>query len=587
MSRLVALVLFFLPVAAYANDLSVGYISRLPEIPYVWNSTNPTREGWPAAGDAVTWRAHVRNVGSTAVEAAYEWRIDGAAVSSGTIHIEANATASADLPQTWTFDRHRITFVVDPQKQIAEESERNNSLEVYSDALAVGFWVEQSFYDYFTRYQRDLGTGSTTFEDWADRIINLYNDEAALAIYPETPAGVQDRWRLQKVVIVPDDALPLTPIPNAGMMDGEPNATQMPDRSDRTVDLQWGFRTDTLYAYGDHRTVTPDNPFYLESSVVHELGHARYLTDVYPWNVPVAGADHTIDIMENGAPVVGSDLMPWDGLYVHFTDDAGLMNHQFTFIDRYSAVALNRIGGARATRGNYNDPENVGNFLNDLPAQNRLTIRDASGQPLRNADVRIYQSAGESNAWYATHYDNTPDLTLQTDANGQVLVGRNPFATNGAVVNYWRGSNVVAIVRVATAGRVLYGFLESRAFNLAYWRGQTAFADHDLTVGVPFCANLAVPTLRSPGYDSEQPSPLVKLSWNAVAGATKYTVWVSANGEAPRALQSTTSTSIDASLPGRVYWWIEAEVPGCASRRSDAWRFSANAPKRRRAAQSQ
>jgi hypothetical protein len=576
MARILSLLLLLFPVAVFANDLSVGYISRLPEMEYVWGSTNPTREGWPAVGQQVTWRAHVRNVSPTPADIRYEWRIDGAVVQSGTMHIDANTNATADLQDTWSFDRHHITFVADGQQ-----------LEVFSDALAVGFWVEQSFYDFFNRYQRDLGTGSLTFEDWAQRIIRLYNDEAALAIYPETPAGVYDRWRLQKVVVVPDGALPLTPIPNEGMMDGEPTATQMPDRSDRTVDLQWGFRTSMLYAYQDHRTISPDNPFYLEASVVHELGHARYLTDAYAWNVPVAGTDHTIDIMENGARVVGSPFMPFDGVYVHFSADQGLMNHQFTFIDRYSAAALNRIAGARATRGNYNDPENIGSFLNDLPAENRLTIRDRSGQLLRNAEIRIYQSAGDSDAWYATHYDNTPDVILQTDENGQVRVGRNPFATDGPVKNYWRSSNVVAIVRVATATQVLYGFLESREFNLAYWRGEMQFADHDLSVGAPFCREFDVPTLAAPAYDAQAGSPLVTLSWNPVAGGTKYTVWASSNGGRPQAIESTTSTTASAYLPGVVYWWVEAEVPGCPSRRSDASRFSGPAPVRRRAVHSQ
>jgi hypothetical protein len=575
MPRILALFLALLPTTLLASDLSVGYISRLPEIEYVWDSKNPTREGWPAAGSQVTWRAHVRNASASPVDATYEWRVDGVAVQHGSIHIDPNASATSDLQQTWAFERHRIAFVAGGKQ-----------LEVFSDALAVGFWVEQSFYDYFNRYQRDLGTGSLTFEDWAERIIGLYNDEAALAVYDDAPAGVYDRWRLQKIMIVPDGALPLTPIPNAGMMDGEPNKTQMPDRSDRTVDLQWGFPTDTLFGYQNRQTISPANPFYLDSAVVHELGHARYLTDVYAWNVPVAGSDHTIDIVENGMPVVGSALMPWDGLYVHYTNEPGLMNHHFTFIDRYSAVALNRIAGQRATRGNYNDPENVGSFLNDLPGQNRLTIRDSSGELLRNAEVRIYQSVGGTDAWYATHYDNAPDLVLQTDANGQVLVGRNPFATNGPVMNYWRGSNVVAIVRVATSARVLYGFLEAREFNLAYWRGQTDFADYTLSVGVPLCRALDVPVLQSPAYDAQQ-SPLVTLAWSAVPDASSYTLWASSNGERPRVVASTTSTSTTVYLPGRVYWWVEAEVSGCASRRSDAWRFTAATTQRRRAVQSQ
>jgi hypothetical protein len=561
----------------------VTHISRVPEIDYVWNSSDPAREGWPADGEEVTWKAHVRNDSDTAVNADYEWRIDGVREKTGSITIAANATADVDVPRPWTFERHRITFQIDPQNRVAEESERNNSVEISTDALSVGFWVEKSFYDYFRVHQKDLGVGSTCFENWAQRAITLYNDEATLAIYPETPNGVLDRWRLQKIVIVPDGALPLTPIPNFATMAGEPSGTQMPDRSDRTVDLQWGFRSALLNFYTDGRTTAPTNPFYIQTSLIHELGHARYLTDVYAWNVQNAPAAHTIDIRENGSLVAGSVLMPATGTFVHFTPESGLMNQNYTFIDRYSAIALNLIAGQRATRGNYNDPENVGAFLNDLPAQNRLTIRDGSGELLANADVRIYQSVGGVDAWYASQYDDTPDLTLRTDASGQMLAGRNPFATNGPVVNYWRASNVVAIVRVAKDSRVLYGFLESRLFNLAFWRGDTEFADHDLAVGVPPCQNISIPMLRGPAYDSEPTSPNVTLSWNAKSGATKYNVWASANGQRPRLLVSTTDTSVTEYVPGRVYWWVEAESGGCPPRRSEAWRFTASDRPRRRA----
>ncbi|MGZ7040810.1 MAG: CARDB domain-containing protein [Thermoanaerobaculia bacterium] len=579
----VILAFLLIPITAIANDLTVTYISRSPDIDYVWDSSNPTREGWPAEGEEITWRAHVRNISSEPVSATYEWRIDAGLQSTGSITIAANGSGTIDLPWRWTFERHRIALTIDPANEIAEESERNNTVEIFSDALSVGLWVEQSFYDSFNLHQHDLGAGSTSFENWAQGPITLYNDEAAMAIYPETPDGVRDRWRLQKIVIVPDGALPLTPIPNFGMMAGEPSGTQMPDRSDRTVDLQWGFRSAQLTVYTDRRTVSHTNPFYLQSSLVHELGHARYLTDVYAWNVQNGAPAQTIDIMENGVPVVGSGLMPTSGTYVHFTPELGLMNQNYTFIDRYSAIALNLIAGRRATRGNYNDPENVGAFLNDLPAQNRLTIRDASGELLRDADVKVYQSTGGADVWYASNYDNTPDLALRTDANGRVLVGRNPFSKDGPVVNYWRASNVVAILRVAAGSRVLYGFLESRLFNLAYWRGETQLADHDLTVGPPLCQNISLPALRQPAYDSENASPNVTLSWTAKTGATNYNVWASANGERPRLLASTTATQWTAYLPGRVYWWVEAEFGDCPPRRSEAWRFHANAARRRRA----
>lgn len=52
---------------------------------------------------------------------------------------------------------------------------------------------------------------------------------------------------------------------------------------------------------------------------------------------------------------------------------------------------MNLIAGHRATVGNFNEPENLGVYLNDLPAKNRLTLQDQSGHPLPGANVTVYR----------------------------------------------------------------------------------------------------------------------------------------------------------------------------------------------------
>jgi hypothetical protein len=577
-STLVLLALFLLAAPAGA-DLTIAYISRLPEIDYVWNSSRPNVEGWPAAGQQVTWRGHVRNfASSTARNVIYRWLLDGNEVSRGTGDF-APGTTSVDYPWTWTFSRHRLSLEVDIAKAIAEPSELNNRLEVFTDALSVGFWVEQSLYDHFRQNQHRLGIGSTSWDNWAQRHIDFFNEMAALAIYPETPEGVIDRLRVQKIVIVPDGALPLVPIPDHGQRAGEPNASTHPKMTDRSIDLQWGFRSSALPSYNNFTSVDLRNPFYLAPVLLHELGHARYLVDVYGWNLVQSPPANEIDVRDKGTRIVDG---PYAGKQILFaTPEQGFMNDSLTFIDRYSAIALNRIAGHRATRGNYNDPENMGEFLNDLPLQNRLTIRDAAGSPVPDAEVRIFRSEGEKEAWYATDYDATPDLVLRTDSNGRVLVGRNPFSP-GDVTLYWRKSNVVAIVQVERAGNVTHGFLESRLFNLAYWRGQREFADYDLVVGLTHCTKDA-PELISPRYAAGA-SGRVKLDWNPVEYATGYRIFASSDLRKPAFIGTTSATEFDASLRGDVRWWVEAEIAGCPSRRSETGRFFAEAPVRRRPA---
>ncbi|HYU25621.1 MAG TPA: hypothetical protein VEO74_10490, partial [Thermoanaerobaculia bacterium] len=210
-------------------------------------------------------------------------------------------------------------------------------------------------------------------------------------------------------------------------------------------------------------------------------------------------------------------------------------------------------------------------------AENRLTIRDGSGAPLANAEVEIFQSTLDRyEEWYATDYDDVPDLTLRTDANGQVLVGRCPFSEDGVVVNFWRGSNTVAIMRVNHA---LYGFLESAAFNMEYWRGHTELGEVDVVVSDrgDVCG-VAGPTI----LDAKEDDGAVTLSWAGVDGATLYRVMAAADGGAPRTAIATAKTSATVRLAGGVYLWIEAERAGCPSVRSSTWHVFVT-PTRRRA----
>lgn len=576
MPRLPLILFALLTSPLLAGDFTISHISREPELPFVWASANPRVEGWPAVGAEVTWRAHVRSFFDEPKQIEYTWSIDGVAIHSGTTTLAPNAITTIDLPRTWNFERHRLSIAIDTTNAVVEESEQNNELTVITDALAVGFWVERSLYDHFRQYQSRLGVGSTSFEDWAQRQIAYFNDMAALAVYPETPNGVLDRWRLQKLVIVDDGALPLHGLPD----DASPGANggSHPDKDDQTVDLMWGFRTATLGAYQDVTTLGPSNPFYVNGALFHELGHARYLVDIYAWNVRHQPPNFVVDIQENGESIVGPYVAP---VYAWRTLEQGLMNTHLTFIDRYSAIAMNLIAGARATYGNYNEPRNFASFLNDLPEENRITIRDENGALMTNASVKIYQSVANGKEWYATHYDNTPDLDLTTDTNGQVLVGRSPFAANGRVIHAYGNTNGTAIVRVAKDGRIAYGFLESRLFNLEYWRGNTHFADHNLTVGL-FTCTAETPSITSPSWDSMQRGP-VTLMWEGLSGATEYRIYASTDLQPPQLIATTTGFSTQVQLTGHVYWWVEAQTANCGPRRTDVSRFDVLSMKKRRA----
>jgi hypothetical protein len=466
--------------AGYGDDLDVGWIARLPRYNYEWGSTNPDIDGWPYIGQTVTWQVNVKSWFLNDLNGVqYKWYLDGVQVDSGSINISAGALVTVNLPWIWTFTRHEIKFVIDPNNHFQEEEEQNNELMVYTNAIAAGFYVEQSTYNYFRRYQKELRVHSNSWEDWAQRHVKRWNQMFASAVFPESPNGVIDRIRLDNITIVPDKALPL-----AGGL-----ATNNPNLNDRSVDLQWGFTAEGIQGsfYANHISPTDNNAFYFEGSLLHELGHARYLIDVYGFNVQDNGTGNTVAIKENGSLVVGTLLMSKN----YYTPMTGLMNGQYTYVDRYSAAAMNLIAGHRAVKGNYNAPDNIGIFMDDLPSQNRLTLKDAEGNIIPNANLKVYRAAGQAGVWYGKYFDDTPDMQLASDSAGRVLLGRCPFSSTGTITHDYGYSNAVIILRVAAGSKVGYAFFESLWMNLQYWGGHTSLGEYELQVSMMTTSSVA------------------------------------------------------------------------------------------------
>ena len=429
--------------------LTIGYIERLPRIDYVWKSASPTTEGWPAEGQAVTWRAHLINWSSSRLpDVDYSWRLDGVPAANGSFS-PAGGETTLDLPWTWARARHEL----------------------------------------------ELRVGNSSFEDWMNFQVESYNLLLARALYPETPNGVLDRIRLDHVRVVADGALPLDP-QGANVGGSFTPAQARPNLPDRSVDLQWGFPSDLLdprYAvYTDRSSLKTSNQFYYSGFVQHEIGHARSMIDEYGFEVFHGTNGSRVDITENGQPIAGSRYLPGAptinngkaGLLLRETPSKGLMNAQWTFLDRHSAAAWNRIAGRRATAGNYNEPENIGDFLYDLPRENEVTVEDVSGRPLGGANVSVYQSTEPAERGvYAKYYDDQPDIQVRADGEGRARLGTNPFSATGRFVHSDVGySNITVIVRVEHEGKVGYGFLEAADFNYEYWKGHPDLGRYELRV---------------------------------------------------------------------------------------------------------
>ncbi|NLE57159.1 MAG: hypothetical protein GX616_02275 [Planctomycetes bacterium] len=462
---------------ASTADLDVANIERTPRYNYDAAKNNP------APGDLVTFSGHIRNTGDgTVASVSYEWRLNDAPVASGTLtNLAVDEERVVTWSWTWQAGDHWIKLVVDPGNVIAESSEVNNQVVDRTNGIIVGFWVEQSVYDYFGTHQKDLGVGSNSWDDWAQRQMGFWNQFSQNAIYPTTPNGVLDRVRIDKIVVVPDGALPL-----AG---GYP--TNHPDLGDKTVDLMWGFPATLLDGsmYSNHTSASMGNPFYYEGSLLHELGHARYLIDTYGFDVHNTahnGGHDSIQIWEGDIYVGGSSYMPylaW-GEVLYYNKYGMMMSGGYDEgWSEYDAGALNRIAGQRACCGNYNAPGNIGVFLNDLPANNHLRITDEVGQPRRGANVRIYR-ATSGPGWYGKTIDNTPDLEFSTDNAGYAHLPRNPF-TAGSIQHTYGIANSIMVLRISHLDQIWYRFQEVTDFNIEYWRGNTQNAYYSIELPGP------------------------------------------------------------------------------------------------------
>jgi hypothetical protein len=547
--------------AVAAVDLSVAWIERLPKIDSVWNSSNPTVEGWPAPGQRVQWVAHVRNLSDRRLShVSYRWLLDGKVVREGSRTLRPNGITKLKLPWIWERARHELVFEIDPDGAIAEREERNNRLLVYTDALAVGFWVERTFWNTVGETVSRAGIGATTVEDWLQKRIQQYNEMAALAVYPETPKGVLDRWRIDAIHLVRDGALPLH-APGPEVRDwGAPLTSYpilYPDTEDRTIDLQWGFPGYTAAWYVDY-----DAWPLMYDSLIHELGHARYLIDVYSWNV--SSDNDQIGILPGPLP-------NQFGVY-HFTPEQGLMNTSWGYIDRYSATALNLIAGQRAIEGTYNEPANIGSFLNDLPARNRVRLVSPSGAIFPHHQVRLYRASDAPDPDWLDHVlrltiDGQPDAELETDSQGAVDLGRNPFS-DGPVVDLDDRNNALAILEVVDGNASHWGYLESRALNLAYWRGDVDQADYDLVVDAPQCAGPGIGPDRVVPYHWSQVAPgEVTFAWQSQGAFQEFELWYSVDGHRPKHVEATADVhggQVSTTIPlqgRRVAWWLVYRQP--------------------------
>ena len=447
------------PVLNNQNDIDVLFVERLPRIDF-----DGPNGGWPTNGQPVVWRAHVKNWGEKNVRVPYRWLLDGSIVAKGKQVVKAGKTALIDYPAAWSHKRQTLRFETDVLPD--ELVKHNNFTEFVTDALTVGLYVEQSIDDYYhnTQYQLDLDDANS-FADWGRRQVRQWNRMLANAVFPQTPSGCYDRIRLDLVQVVPDTALPM----KGGLPSNNPN------NDDKTVDLIWGFPYKFDQIDGDWFSIPKTvealkkdewRPMFMELSLIHELGHARYLIDGYGFDVHTGPTNHLNILVtdDSGASILGTYLKK-DGI-VSWNKYPGLMGGDYHQLSLFDAVMLNRVAGRRARGGNYNGPEVIGEFLQDIPEHFIVRFRGPHDEIISNAAVKIYWAGRHEGDWYGKTYDNIPDREYSTDANGDLTADKFLFSPDGKIVHTYGWANSKPLVRIDFNGKSYYLFLEISELNI-------------------------------------------------------------------------------------------------------------------------
>jgi uncharacterized repeat protein (TIGR01451 family) len=83
------------------------------------------------------------------------------------------------------------------------------------------------------------------------------------------------------------------------------------------------------------------------------------------------------------------------------------------------------------------------------------------------------------------------------------------------------------------------------------------------------CATHGAPQLSAPANDTPVGSANVAFSWDAVAKAFEYELWLAPAGGVPTLIRTTADTSSTAEVPpGRLEWYVRAVFGGCAATES-------------------
>lgn len=464
------------PSTVTTPDIDVTYIERTPRyyrycveysnnVPTLCAGTE-TQKRWPAAGESVTYTAHVMNKGNATIPSGYtyQWLVNGTVVKTGT----AGSTLGSGQEMTFQYQTtfpssaQTIQFKADTNNNVSEFTENNNSLSIGSHDLTIKIWIEKGEYDIFNNTLNRVNTYS--FEDWIQDHFSIMNKRFTQAVYPATTQGILDRVRIDKIVVADELSGSGSPMNN--------------DPEQNLIDGRWQFMDgeESWQHYVDRAITTTD------FGLIHELAHQLGVIDLYDMNIDNDPANnngfHVKDASGNDIPASQLPTYAWDQILFQYPGIMGGGDTQpykdTSYFESHSAAGMNSAKGYR--RGYY------GEYLFDTPTNTSLKLTDNYGNVLANYSVALYQKDADNK-----QFDNTPEITGTTDGQGIIALPNrtvtgvttatghtlkaNPFGQIRVT-----GMNGTFFVKVTKNGTDNYGWFLIHDLNLAYWNGNKTSA---------------------------------------------------------------------------------------------------------------
>lgn len=389
------------PEPGKGPDLSVTLISRSPEyerfddrgtmtmadqdgvpIPLLDHIKNASAKKWPSENEALTYTAHVKNVGNAPAQAFEAQWLDKETSKSIVAGEKAlapgeEATFTFELPYQSSHTDHRVEpvgFRIFPKGP--DVNRANDFLEIQQSALNLEICLTKSLV-------ASLEKDGWAPEDWVQDQLRQWNDVTSrYSRYSLGPDGSKERVRAQVIRVVDDSA------------------------SQPEVNLNYDGQILIKSASSFQRQLAEACGLIPLTTEGLQKGGTTGDGTVFPPSIDrfqgiMGGGDTRSDAL-----LVSSLPFPYDTFFDIIVDPSRMeVGGALSATDVY---ALNQnLGRRRGYRGDY---------LYDVPGSVVLTLSDSGGKRIGNTDVSFYQLKQGS------FEGTTPSFTLKTSAEGTLVL---------------------------------------------------------------------------------------------------------------------------------------------------------------------